>query len=131
VTGFELARHRLSRAWETLEEAKLIAASGHWNGAVNRLYYACFYAVNALLLSQNLSSPKHTGVRSLFSIHFVRKGTFPKELAVLYNTLFDARQESDYEDFFRVHPEEVQQWIPQAERFIQYSASLLGEKSEK
>lgn len=121
----DLAQHRLARAWETLEEAKLMAESGHWNGCVNRLYYACFYAVSALLLSRNLSSSKHTGVRSLFSIHFVQQGLFPKELAALYNTLFDARQESDYVDFFRVDPEEVLQWLSQAERFIRTAAELL------
>jgi uncharacterized protein (UPF0332 family) len=125
TSGGDLAQHRLARAWETFEEAKLMAESGHWNGCVNRLYYACFYVVSALLLSRNLSSSKHTGVRSLFSIHFVQQGLFPKELAALYNTLFDSRQESDYEDFFRIDPEEVLQWLSQAERFIRTAAELL------
>jgi uncharacterized protein (UPF0332 family) len=125
TAGAELLRHRLARARETLDEARLMAESGHWNGCVNRLYYGCFYAVSALLLSKNLSSSKHTGVRSLFSIHFVQPGIFPKELAALYNTLFDARQESDYEDFFRADPEEIRQWLPLAERFIQTAARLL------
>jgi uncharacterized protein (UPF0332 family) len=32
----------MERALETLEEARLLLASGHTNTYVNRLYYACF-----------------------------------------------------------------------------------------
>ena len=124
-TSAELIRYRIQRAFETLDEARLMAESGHWNGCINRLYYACFYAVNALLLTKRLSSPKHTGVRSLFSLHFVRDGAFPKNLAALYNSLFDTRQESDYEDFFTPDPEETQAWLVQAEQFIRHAEELV------
>lgn len=127
-TAAELIRYRIQRAFETLEEARLMAASAHWNGCVNRLYYACFYAVNALLLTKGMSSPKHTGVRSLFSLHFVRGGEFPKALAALYNSLFDTRQESDYEDFFTADPDETGDWLTQAEQFIAH-AQVLVEKA--
>lgn len=127
-TPTELIRYRIQRAFETLEEARLMAESAHWNGCVNRLYYACFYAVNALLLTKGLSSPKHTGVRALFSRHFVREGEFPKELASLYNSLFDTRQESDYEDFFTADPDETGAWLHQAGPFI-YHAQELVEKA--
>lgn len=40
----KLIQYRLARAEETLEEARLLAQRYHWNAAVNRLYYACFYA---------------------------------------------------------------------------------------
>lgn len=122
----ELVNHRLKRARETLDEAGLMGESDHWNGCVNRLYYACFYAVSALLLTKGLSSPKHTGVRGLFSIHFVRTGLFPKDLASFYNTLFDARQESDYEDYFLADPEEVREWIPLAEQFLDVVSGLVS-----
>lgn len=124
----ELIRYRIQRAFETLEEARLMAESAHWNGCVNRLYYACFYAVNALLLTKGLSSPKHTGVRALFSLHFVKEGEFPKGLAALYNSLFDSRQESDYEDFFSADPDETGVWLGQAGQFIRHAQGLV-EKS--
>ena len=44
-----LIRYRMERARETLTEADLMAQSGHWNACVNRLYYACFYAVTAFV----------------------------------------------------------------------------------
>ncbi|MEI6209761.1 MAG: HEPN domain-containing protein [Desulfuromonadales bacterium] len=110
-TNSEIIAHRLIRADETLEEARIMAAAERWNATVNRLYYACFYAISALLLTKGLQSSKHTGVRGLFSTHFVRTGQFPKEFAGLYNSLFDTRNESDYEDFFSADPDEVLLWL--------------------
>jgi uncharacterized protein (UPF0332 family) len=120
----ELIDYRFRRARETLEEAKIMAQTEHWHGCVNRLYYACFYAVTALLVVRGLSSSKHTGVRALFSTHFVRTGLFPRNLAVLYNTLFDTRQENDYDDFIMLDSEEVLLWLDQAHLFIEEVARL-------
>ena len=52
----DLIRYKLSRAKETLEEARVMLQTSHPYGAANRIYYACFYAVTALLLTRNLSS---------------------------------------------------------------------------
>lgn len=92
---------------------------------MNRLYYACFYAVSALLIQQGLSSSKHTGVRSLFNRHYVRMGKVPKELAQIYNDLFERRQESDYIDFVYFEESQVRPWIGQAEQFIEHIASII------
>ena len=62
----DLMRYRLNRAKETLEEAQIMADNGYLYGAANRIYYACFYAVVALLLTKNLSSSKHSGIIALF-----------------------------------------------------------------
>ena len=61
-----LVIYRLNRADESLEEALILLERNHINTFVNRLYYACFYTVTALLLSKGLSSSKHSGVRALF-----------------------------------------------------------------
>ena len=94
----ELIRYRLSRAKETLEEANELVNSGHLYGAANRIYYACFYAVVALILTENLSSSKHSGVIGLFNKNFVRTGDIPKTMGKLYSRMFDNRLESDYGD---------------------------------
>jgi uncharacterized protein (UPF0332 family) len=121
----ELVEYRLERAQEALEEARLMADWGHPNTAVNRLYYACFYAVSALLLAKGLSAVKHSGIRSLFGQHYVKTGLISKELAAFYNDLFESRQESDYEDFFRVDPDLIGPWLNQAEQFIAAIVQML------
>jgi len=47
----QLVRYRFARAMESLDEARLLLANGHIRTAVTRIYYACFYAVSALLLT--------------------------------------------------------------------------------
>lgn len=64
----------------------------HTNTYVNRLYYASFYAVSALLLLHDKSFAKHSGIRSAFHREFVRSGIVSKELGHLYDRLFDSRQ---------------------------------------
>jgi len=40
--------YRLKSSKESLEAARILAKEEHWNSAINRLYYACFYAISAL-----------------------------------------------------------------------------------
>lgn len=121
----DLVIYRLERACETLEDARILANSGRWNPCVNRLYYACFYVVSALLIQYGLSSSKHKGVRSLFNQHCVKTGKVPKELAQIYNDLFERRQECDYTDFVRFKENQVLPWITKAEEFVEYIKSLI------
>jgi len=72
----------MERAEETLEEAALMLEKGHVNTAVNRLYYACFYAVNALLLTRELSSARHSGVRTLFHQYFIKSSEVSPSLGM-------------------------------------------------
>jgi uncharacterized protein (UPF0332 family) len=51
-----LVTFRIERAKETLIEAKDNAELGHWRVVANRLYYACFYAVNALLIKNEITA---------------------------------------------------------------------------
>jgi uncharacterized protein (UPF0332 family) len=65
----------------------------------------------------------------LFSLNFVKPGFFPRELAALYNTLFDSRQEADYEDFPPLDPEEIGIWLASTESFIRQAEELLDPSS--
>ena len=109
-----MAIYRLERAHESLEEAEILINKGHSNTFVNRLYYACFYAVSALLLTRGLSSAKHSGIRSLFHQNFVKSGMVNTELGQLYDRLSDNRQKGDYADLIRFDPDEVRNWYDEA-----------------
>jgi len=111
-------QYRIGRSRETLEDVEILASEDRWHACVNRLYYACFYAVSALLLKHGLSSSKHTGVRGLFNRHFVKPGTISKDLARIYNDLFERRQESDYLDFMEYGAHQVLPWLNQAKLFV-------------
>jgi uncharacterized protein (UPF0332 family) len=121
----ELVAHRMSRAHETLEDARILAEAERWNACVNRLYYACFYAISALLLRDGLSSTKHSGTRGLFNREYVKPGKIPRNLARIYNDLFERRQEGDYVDFVAFQKSQVLPWISQAEELISHIAGLM------
>ena len=67
----DLILYRIERARETFEEALLMQRAGHWNSCANRLYYACYYVVTALLAGKGLASSKHTGIKALFNQYLV------------------------------------------------------------
>ena len=121
----DLVAYRLERAKESLEDARILADSDRWNACVNRLYYACFYAVTALLIQQGLSSPKHTGVRSLFNQNFVKTDLVSKDVARIYNDLFERRQQSDYADFKHFEESQVHPWLSDAMTFVASIESLI------
>ncbi len=125
----DLVLYRMTRANETLEDARILANTGRWNACVNRLYYACFYAVSALLVRHGLSSSKHTGVRGLFNQRYVKTGEIPKDLARTYNDLFERRQEGDYIDFVRFQESQVLPWIVKAEQLVEYVRRLTEKET--
>jgi len=96
----ELIKYRMQRAIDTLQDAKILADSQRWNSAINRLYYASYYAVSALLMDADLNPSTHNGVKSYFSEQFVKTNRVDKEFGKIYSQLFTWRQKSDYDDLF-------------------------------
>ena len=96
----EYVNYRFHRAVESYEEALILAKEERWNAVINRLYYACFYAVIALLIKNNISTQTHDGARTQFGLIFVKTGIIDKESGKLFSKLFDYRQKGDYGDLF-------------------------------
>ena len=120
-----LIKYRIERAFETLKEAKYNAAGEFYTAAINRLYYACYYAVIALLLKYEISAQTHSGVRSMLGLHFVSKGILSKEDGKTFHELFEKRHTGDYDDFVICDKEMVDYLYPKAERFISNISELL------
>jgi uncharacterized protein (UPF0332 family) len=102
-----LAEHRIARAHAALHEADLLIDRQHFSGALNRVYYAAFYAARAMLATRNLDSSRHSGVIALFQEHFVRTGLIPTDTARALPRAFEKRQTSDYADFSEPTSDEV------------------------
>ena len=117
-TTKDLINYRLERARETLEDAKLLAEKQRWNSAINRLYYAAYYAVIALLLKENVKSNTHNGAKTKFSEHFIKTGIYPTELGRIYSQLFTWRQKGDYADLFDFNEEKVTPYFEPVEKLI-------------
>ena len=121
-----LIEYRMERARETLVEAGIMFDAGRINTYVNRLYYACFYAVSALLLTRNFSTSKHGYLRSLMHREFVKTGLIPKDLSRHFDVLFDSRLEGDYADFIRFKADEVAGWLERTQAFVKHIEGLIS-----
>ena len=104
----EYVKYRIESAKKTFEAAKVLAENKYWNSAVNRLYYAVFYAVNALLVLNEIQTKSHSATKSQFSLNFVKTGKFDKKYGKLLSELFDWRQKGDYENIFDYDSDSVQ-----------------------
>lgn len=117
--------YRMENAHRTLNEVTFHIEQGFYNTAMNRLYYACFYAASALLVNEGIEAKTHSGVRQMLGMHFVRTGRFPIPLSKFYTDLFDNRQTGDYEDFVYFDRETTSALYPQAVEFIDKIESLI------
>ena len=104
----EYVKYRIESAHKTFEAAKVLAENGFWNSVVNRLYYSVFYAVNALLVMNEIQTKSHSSAKSQFSLYFVKTRKFDKKFGKLLSDLFDWRQKGDYENIFDYDKESVQ-----------------------
>jgi len=123
----KLVRYRLDRANETLKEARLLFDNGYLHAAVNRLYYACFYAVSSLLLTEGRSSARHRGIMALFDEHWIKPGRVEVQMGRFYRRLFDQRQKGDYDDLVAFAVEDVANWLKESDLFI----SRISEQIQK
>lgn len=124
-----LAAYRYQRAQETLAEVPFLKQQGYYNTAVNRLYYACYYAAIALLIKQGLTPGTHAGVKQMLGLHFVATGRLSREIGRIFSLLFERRHSSDYDDFAYSTEEEIDELMPKAETFIMAIGALLKENT--
>ena len=113
-----LVHYRLGEAREPLEEARLLARESRWRGALNRVYYAIFYATLALLAVRQLASSRHSGVIALFHREFVRPGLFVREWARYLDIAFNLRNRTDYQDFITPDVVQIEELLEAAGHFI-------------
>jgi uncharacterized protein (UPF0332 family) len=122
----DLIEYRLNKATETLQEIEIHLENGLFNTAINRLYYASYYAVTALLLYDDIKASTHSGVRQMLGLHFIKTGKISSDLGKVFTDLFDKRHASDYDDFISASREDVEDLLPLATEFIEKIKDLLS-----
>ncbi len=120
-----LVSYRLERAKETVQEAMDMLEKDHYNTAINRLYYACYYAVSALLAKNNIQAHTHSGVKQMFGMSFIVNGKLSRSYNITYSELFDKRHSGDYDDFLSFDRETVERLVPDAQAFIEAIEKLI------
>ena len=117
----------IEKAYRTMEEAEIMIQHEHWGAAAGRMYYAVFHAVNALLIHDNHRIKSHKGAYTQFCLHYVASGKFPKASGNPYRQLEIMREESDYNCFYDVTPEDLHSKLAPAKELIDNIAALVKE----
>jgi uncharacterized protein (UPF0332 family) len=121
----ELVQYRIERANDTFQEVENHIKNGYLNTAVNRLYYACYYAVIALLVKNGIQTQTHAGARQMFGMHFVKTGLIRPESGKFFSEIFDFRQAGDYDDYISIAKEDILELIEPAHKLISQIELLL------
>lgn len=121
----DIVRYRLENAKSTLAEVRSHRENGFYNTAVNRMYYACYYAASALLIAHHIETKSHEGVRQQLGLNFVLTGKISQDQGRFYSRLFSKRTTGDYDDFITHTEVTVDELYPQAQSFVTIVADLL------
>lgn len=115
-----LAKVRLDRARELIEEAKDLLEKGSYKSANNRAFYAIEKSLKALLAIKETEVATHNGSLKQFNYLFIYQGdgTFSTEDYQVVAKAEQIRNASDYDDFYVASKEEAKQQVENAEYMV-------------
>ncbi|MCI5121602.1 MAG: HEPN domain-containing protein [Candidatus Electrothrix sp. AUS4] len=117
--------YRLERAEESLRAAQLLYENNMLIPAMNRIYYAMFYAVQAVLARDEAAFAKHGQVKGYFNREYIKTCIFPVESGKLYNMVFEYRQKFDYVDLVMPDVAAIDGYLRDATVFVQEIRAYL------
>lgn len=113
------------KARKTFAEIEILRQAGLWNNIANRMYYAAFHAVSALLISNGHIVGTHQGAVIMLHQHYIKTGVLEKKYGTLYSRLQTMREQSDYNCTYNATEEEIIPLIPLTEEFIEKILEMI------
>ena len=114
-----LSQYRLKKSRQCVIAAKNNLFDGDYENSANRSYYAIFHAIRALLALHSLDFKKHSAVIAKFRELYVKTGEFDVKFSRMVGEAFDLRTDCDYEDFYVVSKQEVEEQLKNATAFLE------------
>lgn len=106
------------KARENLEEAKILMKEKHFRGAVSRAYYSIFEAARATLVTKGIAAKTHSGLISLFSLHFIKTKEIPAKFGEILKNAKEFREAADYGMVIEFDKKDAERIVKSAEEFI-------------
>jgi len=116
---------KLKKARALIAEVDIQLQNHFYETAINRLYYSCFHATKALLLTKDLTPKTHSGVVSNLHLHFVSQNLFDSEYAAFFSRLMQERIDDDYGDDIVTESEDVKEFVEPAKKYLRYIEELI------
>ena len=124
-TRNDLVALYFAKAQETIEEAQVAAKLQKWNMAANRIYYAMFHAVSALLVKDEHPVGTHRGAKAALGQYYVVPGSISVDDGRFFAQMETLRDKADYDIVFSATQEDIERYLPKAEKFIERIAKML------
>ena len=125
-----LSKYRLEKARQVLKNAILDFENDSLMGSVNRSYYAIFHSMRAVLELDGFDSKKHSGIIAYFREKYVKSKKFDSIFSDYIRIAFEIRNDCDYEDFYVVSIDEVDEQIINATCFMKAVEEYLVKEWE-
>ena len=115
----------LEKTGRSIAAAESALAGGHVEAAASRVYYAMFYAAEALLNERGLHFRKHGGVHGAFGEHFAKSGLLDPRYHRWLLAAFNKRIAADYGVDVELSAREVEDMLAQAREFLDAAREFL------
>jgi len=119
----------MHKAERSMDAARDDLAHGHWEAAANRIYYAMFYAAEAMLNERNLKFRKHGGVHAAFGEHFAKTAELDPKYHRWILTAFNKRIAADYGFDAELTESDIRDLLARATEFVKVASEFLRESS--
>lgn len=117
-TRRSIVTYLMESAHNALDDAKFLLSDERLNATANRLYYACYYIVEALLISNGIQASTHQGVKSMFGAHFVLNEKVDIRWSKFFSAVLSLRKTADYDFFVRYEKDDIEPLMTQAGEFL-------------
>lgn len=124
-----IVRREYEKALLFMEQAEGNAKLGYWDVVANRMYYAVFHAVSALLVKDGHKVGTHKGTVMAYGLHYVKTGIVSTDEGSLYSQLQSMREDADYNCAFQSDSDKMNILLPQAKSLIEKIGKLIGNLS--
>jgi uncharacterized protein (UPF0332 family) len=119
-------KNLLGKAKQRLGAARTLLNENYCDFSASRAYYAIFYDIEALLLSQNLAFSKHSAVITAFGKNFVKTGILDEKCHRYAVEAFDLRNIGDYDSMHSVPEEKAEELIRNAGELLRVIEEYLS-----
>ncbi len=121
----KLIEEELDIAEKRLKAAEILLKEGMLADAVNRVYYAIFYAAKAMLNSAGYDAKTHSGLISEFGLRLVKEGFVSRKYGKILRNAFEKRESSDYEIGAIFERREVESLLKDAKEFLKKAKKFV------
>lgn len=115
----DLCKYRLKNSEDSLMVAEDCLEKGLYKDAINRSYYAAFYAIKALLALEEVDFKRHKDVVAYFNKTYAATERVPREIGRKLAHLQQKREKSDYDDFYLASKEETMEQVKNTRSVIE------------